>query len=122
MASKTYSQRGVGSVLVSIIALILVVVLLVGAWGLSWLTSITAAQNAADLAALSAAQAHFLGQDGCNKADAVANQNHVEITDCRLSQSGSQFILKVCLSAPLSPQLVRGPKRVARCAKAGILA
>lgn len=40
--------------------------------------------NAADLAALAAAQASVAGEDGCLAAREVARRNHARVTKCRM--------------------------------------
>lgn len=99
--------------------------LLVVAWSASvvvlWVSQVSAAQNAADLAALAGAGAQAGGADACAAASGAADRNGTRLLECRLLGDEWSFVVEVRVGRELRPRFPGAPKDIAREASAGTL-
>ncbi len=94
------AERGSGTLLVTLVAVLLAVaasiLLLAGAA----LAGIQQVRSAADLVALSAAAAQAGGAEPCAAADQFAVANQVELRECRVAGDLLDFVVTVTVAAP----------------------
>lgn len=112
-------DRGSGSILTIGVACALLVLAWAGCVVVSWLAQSVAAQDAADLAALSGATAMAEGVDACAAASSAAQRNDAHVETCEVRGDRRAFVVEVGVSAPLSPHIAGFPEEVVRTAAAG---
>ena len=74
---------------------------------------------AADLTAVSAAQAHAAGADACAEANRVAGANTVEVGECVVTGDAIDFVVEVHVSRQVGVRLPGLPERVRTISYAG---
>lgn len=98
--ARVRSEAGAATIVVLALAFALVI----AAWGsASVVGTIVAhrmAQNAADLAALAAAQDNAKGVDGCERAAEVARANRAQLVSCVVE--GRSVVVEVAVETPLA--------------------
>ena len=114
-------ERGAGTVLTAGVCAALMVVAWCSCVLVAWLGQISAAQDAADLAALAAAGAAAGGADPCPAAHEVAARNGAEMTDCTMRGDRWAFVVDIRVRGALEPSLPGAPRDVEAVAAAGSL-
>lgn len=84
----------------------------------SWVDGVHDARAAADLSALSAAQAQVTGSPACAAAERIARSNNGVLESCDVEGDAQAFVVRVRVSVPLRPAL-SGTQRVSARAVAG---
>lgn len=112
-------DRGSGTILTIGVASALLVLAWAGCVVVSWLAQSVAAQDAADLAALSGGAALAEGADACAAASTAAHRNDAALEACEVRGDHRAFVVEVSVSAPLSPHVAGFPQEVVRTAAAG---
>ena len=115
------SERGVGTVLTAGVCAVLLMVAWMASVLVGWVGQASAAQDAADLAALGGAGAQAEGAQPCEAAERVAQRNGALMVDCRVSGDGRSFVVDVRVEVMLSPRVPGAPGHVVRAASAGTL-
>lgn len=115
------SQRGVGTLLVAALLVLVVVLTGVGIWALGWVNSRHRVSAAADLSALAGAGAMASGQDACAVAAQAAFRSEVKLEECTVQGDASSFVVRVTVSGELRPVIgwADVPRRVWVTALAG---
>lgn len=114
-------ERGVGTVLTAGVCGVLLVVTWAASVLVGWVGQASAAQDAADLAALGGAGARVEGTQPCEAAGRVAQRNGALMVDCRVRGDGRSFVVDVRVEVMLSPRVPGAPERVVGAASAGTL-
>lgn len=121
MRNRTRGERGSGTALTGVMALLLCAVMLLGVWSAGWIGSVHHARSAADLTALAGAQEHVRGRQACAAARAAARANHASLVRCRVDGDRRDFHVIVQVRVLLRP-VVGGTERfVTQEATAGSL-
>ena len=113
------SERGVGIVLAGAIVVVLVTVAAVGLLGLTYAATARSVREAADLVAVSGAQAQAKGSDACAESRRVAALNQVEVSACEVTGDLIDFVVEVNVRRSVGWRLPGLPERVAAVAYAG---
>lgn len=114
------NERGAGTVLVSAVVLVLLLVTGVIAVVVGYFAALHAARGAADLVALSAAAERVRGADACRAARNAAVANQVLVISCRVTGDSLDFVVSVTvaravdLNVPLLPRQVRASANAGR--------
>lgn len=116
------SEAGVGSVLALLTVLVLVTLAAVGGLAMSYAAASQAVRQAADLVAVSGAQAHAKGADACAEARRIANRNDVDVGQCEVSGDQIDFVVEVRVSRQVGWRMPGLPASVAATAYAGNVA
>lgn len=117
--SRRRNDRGVGTLLTTGVALVLLALATYGAVLVVWLGLAVGVQNAADLAALSAASAVADGGEPCAAAADAAVRNGAELSDCVVRGDSGAFVVEVSVSGGMHPVLPGLPTSMTRSAAAG---
>jgi len=112
-------ECGVGTVLAATTAVVLVVLAAVGGLALTYAATARSVRAAADLVAVSGAQAHTQGADACAEARRIAARNQVDVRDCEVTGDLIDFVVQVQVSRTVGWRLPGLPERVASTAYAG---
>jgi len=112
-------ESGVGTVLAAVTAVVLITIAAAGALGLTYAAAARSVRAAADLVALSGAQAHSRGADACAEARRIAARNRVDVRDCAVTGDLIDFVVQVRVSRTVGWRLPGLPERVASIAYAG---
>lgn len=120
--SRNLDQRGGGSALTLSVLIVLILVGLVAAWQVGWLSSGARARSVADLVALSAAQAQQDGRNGCEVAEQVASDNAAELDACEVTTGWGEFVIDVSVLVQLRPQVAGAPQHAKADSRAGVVA
>ncbi len=112
-------ERGVGTVLAVAIVMALVTVAAVGLLGLTYAATARSVRQAADLVAVSGAQAQAQGSDACAESRRVAALNQVEVSGCEVTGDLIDFVVEVNVRRSVGWRLPGLPERVAAVAYAG---
>lgn len=121
----TDPARGeVGAVasLVVLIVLALVVVAATGILALSYSVAARSVRAAADLVAVSGAQAYARGGDACDEARRIAGRNGVLLGRCEVAGDAVDFVVEVRVSRDVGTRLPGLPGEVGATAYAGNVA
>ena len=106
-------------VLAAAMAAVLLTVAAVGALVLTYVAAARSVRAAADLTAVSAAQAHAAGADACAEANRVAGANTVEVGECVVTGDAIDFVVEVHVSRQVGVRLPGLPERVRTISYAG---
>lgn len=117
--SRRHDERGAGTLLIGIVMMVLVMATIVAIWITGWLGSARRADDAADLTALTGAQAYGSGADACSASRAAATANGARVEQCSVEGGSYSWVVRVTVSVPLKPGIVGAPRRIARDAVAG---
>lgn len=120
-AGRRRSERGVGTVLTAGVCALLLVVASSASVVVVWVSQVSSAQNAADLAALAGAGAQAEGGDACAAAGGAAVRNEAHLLGCRVLGDDWSFVVEVRVGKELHPRLPGAPVDVERQASAGTL-
>lgn len=111
-------EHGAAGVLAAAMAAVLLTVAAVGALVLTYVAAARSVR-AADLTAVSAAQAHAAGADACAEANRVAGANTVEVGECVVTGDAIDFVVEVHVSRQVGVRLPGLPERVRTISYAG---
>lgn len=114
-------DRGSGTVLVIGILAVLIMVGAAAALVSGYAVAAHGARNAADLAALSGAQARQSGADPCPVAADIAERNHVRLADCVVSGEDGDFVVAVTVEVTVRTRIPGLPTRLTQHAWAGVV-
>ena len=112
-------EQGAAGVLAVAMAAVLLTVAAVGALVLTYVAAARSVRAAADLTAVSAAQAHAAGADACAEANRVAGANTVEVGECVVTGDAIDFVVEVHVSRQVGVRLPGFPERVRTISYAG---
>jgi secretion/DNA translocation related TadE-like protein len=112
-------QRGSGTVLTAAAMMGVIVTTLIALVVIGWVGSSRKARSAADLASLAGAYAIAAGKDACPAAERSAVSNGGTLEACSVQRNGTDFVVSVQVSVPVTPNLPGGPKRTRADATAG---
>lgn len=112
-------ERGVGTVLTAGACVTLLSVAWAASVMVGWISQVSATQDAADLAALSAASSEAQGEDACQAARSAAERNASELMTCSVEGDERSFVVEVRVSQRLEPAMPGAPETVERVALAG---
>ena len=112
-------EAGAATPLVVLTVMGLVTVAAVGVLALAYSAAARSVRAAADLAAVSGAQAHGRGDDACGEARRVAARNEVGVHECEVTGDLIDFVVEVRVNRPIGWRLPGLPERVAATAYAG---
>jgi secretion/DNA translocation related TadE-like protein len=101
------------------IVVVLVTVAAVGLLGLTYAATARSVREAADLVAVSGAQAQAKGSDACAESRRVAALNQVEVSGCEVTGDLIDFVVEVNVRRSVGWRLPGLPERVAAVAYAG---
>lgn len=116
---RAADEAGVATPLVLLTVMGLVTVAAVGVLGLSYSAAARAVRAAADLVAVSGAQAHARGADACAEARRIAGRNEVTIGTCEVTGDLIDFVVEVRVARVVGWRLPGLPEQVAATAYAG---
>lgn len=116
------TEAGVGSVLAVVTVLVLVTLAAVGGLAMSYAAASRSVRQAADLVAVSGAQAHAQGADACAEARRIAGRNEVAVGVCEVTGDQIDFVVEVRVSRRLGWRMPGLPESVATTAYAGNVA
>ncbi|MGO1973543.1 MAG: Rv3654c family TadE-like protein [Propionibacteriaceae bacterium] len=119
---RRLDQRGSGTVLA---AGVMIAVLAIGVGAVvygGYVVTAHRAAQAADVVALSGAQAHAAGDDSCTAAEQAARANSVALDTCTLDGDGVDFAITVVVVRPHSQALPGLPDSIRATAVAGSIA
>lgn len=112
-------EAGVASPLVVLTVMILVTLAAVGVLALTYSATARSVRAAADLVAVSGAQAYARGGDACDEARRIAGRNQVDVADCEVTGDLIDFVVEVRVSRGVGWRLPGLPDTVAATAYAG---
>lgn len=118
-ASRAHGETGVTAPLVVVTVMGLVTLAAVGVLALAYSAAARSVRAAADLAAVSGAQAHGRGDDACGEARRVAARNDVGVHGCEVTGDLIDFVVEVRVARPVGWRLPGLPERVVATAYAG---
>lgn len=112
-----------GSATLLTIAAIVIVLTVAGAAMLliGYVGAVRRAGQAADLAAVSAAQTVAFGEPGCPVAERITRENSARLTDCEQVGDALEFAVTVDVQIPVHPAFPGLPSTVSGRASAGQL-
>lgn len=116
------SEAGAASVLALVTVMALVTLAAVGALAMSYAAASRSVRQAADLVAVSGAQAHAKGADACAEARRIAGRNEVDVGGCEVTGDQIDFVVEVSVSRRVGWRLPGLPESVAATAYAGNVA
>ena len=116
------AERGVATVLSVAMVIALVTVAAVGMLGMTFAATARSVRAAADLVAISGAQAQAKGSDACEEARRIAARNDVEVSGCEVTGDMIDFVVEVNVRRTVGIRLPGLPERVAAVAYAGNVA
>ena len=122
MTRRGGGERGLASVLAVATVIALVTVAAVGLVGMGYAAAARSVRAAADLVAISGAQAQARGADACAEARRVAARNEVEVGRCEVTGDLIDFVVEVGVRRPVGVRLPGLPERVQAVAYAGSVA
>jgi secretion/DNA translocation related TadE-like protein len=121
---KAASQRGAGTLLVSVAMVVVLVVAAVALLAVSYAGAQREAVDAADLTALAGAAGYARGQDACGVAADIAKANRVVLAKCDVSGDSMDFVVAVTVQRDLDwplalpglglPAVVQGASQAGR--------
>lgn len=114
-----HAELGVATPLVVLTVMGLVTLAVVGVLALAYSAATRSVRAAADLAAVSGAQAHGRGDDACGEARRVAARNEVGVNGCEVTGDLIDFVVEVRVTRSVGWRLPGLPERVAATAYAG---
>lgn len=117
-----HSEAGVGSVLAIATVLVLVTLAAVGGLGLSYAAASRSVRQAADLVAVSGAQAHAQGGDACSQASRLAGRNDVDVAACEVTGDQFDYVVEVRVVRAVGWRMPGLPATVTATAYAGNVA
>lgn len=112
-------EAGVTASVVVAIVMALVTVAAIGVLALAYSAAARSVRAAADLAAVSGAQAYARGDDACAEARRIAERNQAGVSGCEVAGDLIDFVVEVRVSRGVVPPLPGLPGRVAATAYAG---
>ncbi len=112
-------EAGVATPMVVLTIMGLVTVAAGGVLALSYSAAARSVRAAADLVAVSGAQAHARGEDACDEARRLAGRNEVELGRCEVTGDLIDFVVEVRVSHSVGWRLPGLPGTVAATAYAG---
>jgi len=112
-------ERGAATVLAVATVIVLVTVAAVGVLGMTFAAAARSVRAAADLVAISGAQARAKGADACAEARRIAHRNEVEVSGCDVSGDLIDFVVEVDVRRAVGWRLPGLPERVSATAYAG---
>lgn len=112
-------EAGVATPLVALTVMGLVTLAAVGVLALAYSATARSVRAAADLVAVSGAQAHARGGDACDEARRIAGRNQVEVSECAVTGDLIDFVVEVRVSHGVGWRLLGLPDKVAATAYAG---
>jgi secretion/DNA translocation related TadE-like protein len=115
------NQRGSGTVLTAAAMIGVIVTTLVALVVIGWVGSSRKARSAADLASLAGANAVSVGKDACAAAQRSAQSNGGTLELCTVESNGVDYVVRVRVSVPVTPNLPGGPQQTRADATAGSL-
>ncbi len=115
-------ERGVAVPMVVLIVMAMVTVASVGVLALTYSATARAVRAAADLVAVSGAQAYGRGGDACAEARRIAGRNDVDFGTCSVTGDQIDFVVEVRVSRRVGWRLPGLPEQVASTAYAGTVA
>lgn len=119
--ARTTGERGAGTVLVSMVILLVVTLTLASvAAGLAR-ARVAQVQGAADLAALAGAAAQWAGRDACDAAAASAGTNGVHLAGCSVAGDEVEFVVSATVEASVDLGRFGDVGRVSSRAHAGVV-
>jgi secretion/DNA translocation related TadE-like protein len=118
-AAGKREESGVGTVLTAVTAVVLITIAGAGGLGLAYAATARSVRAAADLVAVSGAQAHSHGADACAEARRIAARNQVDVRDCEVTGDLIDFVVQVQVSRTVGWRLPGLPERVGSIAYAG---
>ncbi|MFT3860298.1 Rv3654c family TadE-like protein [Micropruina sp.] len=113
------TERGVATVLVVATVMGLVTVAAAGLLGLTYAATARSVRAAADLVALSGAQAQARGADACAETRRIAALNDVEVAECEVAGDLIDFVVEVTVRRAVGWRLPGLPQQVSAVAYAG---
>ncbi len=112
-------EAGVATPLVVLTVMGLVTLAAVGVLALAYSATARSVRAAADLVAVSGAQAYARGGDACDEARRIAGRNQVDMTECEVTGDLIDFVVEVRVSHGVGWRLPGLPDTVAATAYAG---
>lgn len=112
-------ERGVAGVLAAAAVVALVTVAAVGVLAMTYAAAARSVRAAADLVAISGAQAEASGADACLEARRIASRNDVELSGCEVAGDPIDYVVAVDVRRSVGWQLPGLPDRVTATAYAG---
>ncbi|MBK8448010.1 MAG: flp pilus-assembly TadE/G-like family protein [Micropruina sp.] len=119
VGSVVRSERGVAGVLAVATVMVLVSVAAIGVLGMTYAAAARSVRAAADLVAVSGAQANAQGTDACDEAARMAARNQVELSGCEVAGDLIDHVVEVTVRRPVGWRLPGLPDRVSATAYAG---
>ena len=113
------NERGAATIVAVTVVVALVTVAAVGVLGLAYAAAARSVRAAADLVAVSGAQAKAKGADACDEARRVAARNEVEIGGCEVTGDEIDFVVEVTVRRGVGLRFPGLPERVQAVAYAG---
>ncbi len=113
------SERGVAGVLAVATAMALLTVTAVGVLGMTYAATARSVRAAADLVAVSGAQANGQGSDACDEAKRIAARNQVVLSGCAVTGDLIDYVVEVTVRRDVGWRLPGLPERVSATAYAG---
>ncbi len=112
-------EAGVATPLVVLTVMGLVTLAAVGVLALSYSAAARSVRAAADVVAVSGAQAYARGSDACAEARRIAGRNEVALGTCEVTGDLIDFVVEVRVARGVGWRLPGLPERVAATAYAG---
>ncbi len=119
VAGSVRGEAGAAAPLVVLTVMGLVTVAAVGVLALSYSAAARSVRAAADLVAVSGAQAHARGVDACDEARRIAGRNEVAVGTCEVTGDLIDFVVEVRVTRGIGWRLPGLPERVGATAYAG---
>lgn len=116
---RVRGEAGVAAAVVVPVVMALVTLAAAGVLALAYSAAVRAARAAADLAAVSGAQAYARGDDACAEARRIAERNGAGVSGCEVAGDLIDFVVEVRVSRGVGARLPGLPERVAATAYAG---
>lgn len=122
MRRSSCGERGVAAPIVVLIVMGMVTLASVGVLALTYAATARAVRAAADLVAVSGAQAYGRGADPCAEARRIAGHNSVDLGTCAVTGDPIDFVVEVRVTRRVGWRLPGLPGQVAATAYAGTVA
>ncbi|MFT4215573.1 MAG: hypothetical protein QM619_00070 [Micropruina sp.] len=116
---RVRGEAGAAAPLVVLTVMGLVMVAAIGVLGLSYSAAARSVRAAADLVAVSGAQAQARGANACAEARRLADRNEVSMGACEVTGDLIDFVVEVRVSREVGWRLPGLPAQVAAVAYAG---
>ncbi|CAI9404780.1 hypothetical protein AESSP_01281 [Aestuariimicrobium sp. T2.26MG-19.2B] len=114
-------ERGVGTILIAALMLLVVLGTLAGVWVLGWWRAHARAADAADLAAVAGGEAYAATGEACSRARHTVVRNGAALVSCSVAGDATSFVVTVTAETRLWPpvHLPGAPRSVRVTALAG---